>query len=94
MDYIYDINLFDWDKESNTFSVTAKSLYTNEHAEAHPNQRRQFYILNQRTGDRRRFRLSDVKDDSLTFMSEDGFIAVIKLTNYGRRPLHPLASCL
>ena len=79
MDYIYDINLFDWDKESNTFSVNAKSLYTNEHAQAHPNQRRQFYISNQRTGGRRRFRLTDVKDDSLTFKSEDDITAVIKL---------------
>jgi hypothetical protein len=94
MDYIYDINLFDWDKESNTFTVNNESLYTNEHAEAHPNQRRQFYILNQRTGDRRRFRLTDINEDNLIFKSEDGFIAVIKLTNNGRRPLHSLASCL
>lgn len=84
MDYTYDINLFDWDKESNTFSVKAKSLYTNEHAHSHPNQRRQFYILNQRTGDRRRFRLSDINEYNLIFKSEDGFIAVIKLTNNGR----------
>jgi hypothetical protein len=84
MEYTYDINLFDWDKESNTFSVTAKSLYTYEHAHSHPNQRRQFYILNKRTGDRRRFRLSNIYEDILIFKSEDNITAVIKLTNYGR----------
>ena len=84
MAYIYDINLFDWDKETNTFSVNNDSLFTAEHAQAHPNQRRQFYILNQKTGNSMRFRLSDVNEDSLIFKSEDDLTAVIKLNNYGR----------
>lgn len=77
MDYIYDISCFYWNKESRTFYADAWNLITqlpdgSIHLEAFPNDKRQFFIRNDRTGGFRRFTLINDTATHYTFESEDG----------------------
>lgn len=61
MKYEYDTGQFSWSKDKNTFYAEAWNLAAmlpdgSMHPEAFPNQKRQFYIVNPKTGNQRRFR--------------------------------------
>jgi len=75
MEYRYDINQFDWDKNSNQLSAHRSSLWNYDFAYAtipFINGRTQFFIDNPTTGGFRRFRFVYETDSSWYFKSEDG----------------------
>jgi len=85
MEYHYNIEQFNWNKDTNTFYAEAPHLECimpdgNIHPEAFPNQKGQFFIDNTKTGGFRRFRyLRDITGEiggigytEWLFESEDG----------------------
>ncbi len=85
MDYRYHIRQFVWNKDTNSFYGEAPHLESvmpdgNIHPEAFPNQKRQFFIDNPKTGGFRRFRyvrdiVGNIDGQTFTewlFQSEDG----------------------
>lgn len=74
---IYDIKRFRWSKEKNTFYQDAWNLYTDDHNQAFPSGRGQFFIRNYETGGFRRFRLVEDTLTDYIFESEDGIKCVI-----------------
>ena len=85
MDYRYHIRQFVWNKDTNSFYGEAPHLESvmpdgNIHPEAFPNQKRQFFIDNPKTGGFRRFRyvrdiVGNISGQNFTewlFQSEDG----------------------
>jgi hypothetical protein len=89
MEYRYDITQFHWNPKENTLYAEAGFLFFQMpdgsiHPEAFPNQRKQFWIHNPKTGGFRRFRFKNQLRNSLTdtsvdwvFESEDGIICKI-----------------
>lgn len=69
MEYHYNIEQFNWNKDTNTFYGEAPYLVCmmedgSIHSEAFPNQKTQFFIDNNRTNGFRRFRyLKDITGD-------------------------------
>jgi hypothetical protein len=85
MDYRYHIRQFVWNKDTNSFYAEAPHLESvmpdgNIHPEAFPNQKKQFFIDNPKTGGFRRFRyvrdiVGNIGEQTFTewlFQSEDG----------------------
>ena len=85
MDYRYHIRQFVWNKDTNSFYAEAPHLESimpdgNIHPEAFPNQKREFFIDNPKTGGFRRFRyvrdiVGNIDEQTFTewlFQSEDG----------------------
>ncbi len=85
MDYRYHIRQFVWNKDTNSFYGEAPHLESvmpdgNIHPEAFPNQKKQFFIDNPKTGGFRRFRyvrdiVGNIDGHTFTewlFQSEDG----------------------
>lgn len=67
MEFKYDINQFNWNKDTNTFGADAWDLVAHMadgsiHPEAFPNMKKQFFIHNYKTNGFRRFRF--VKEES------------------------------
>lgn len=82
-DIIYDINDFIWCTDHQCFVGVSENLFTHYHNHSFPNGRKQFYILNSKTGGFRRFRLEQefIENDQLvyTFTSEDGIICYVNI---------------
>jgi hypothetical protein len=61
MEFRYDINQFNWNKDTNSFYADAWNLVAlmpdgNIHLEAFPNMKKEFFIHNYKTNGFRRFR--------------------------------------
>lgn len=61
MEFRYDINQFNWNKDTNSFYADAWNLVAlmpdgNIHPEAFPNMKKEFFIHNYKTNGFRRFR--------------------------------------
>jgi hypothetical protein len=90
MEYRYDITQFHWNPKENILYAEAGFLFFQMpdgsiHPEAFPNQRKQFWIHNPKTGGFRRFRFKNQLRNPLTdtsvdwvFESEDGIVCKIK----------------
>ena len=85
MEYHYNIEQFNWNKDINTFYAEAAHLVCmmrdgSIHPEAFPNQKTQFFIDNNRTNEFRRFRylrditgeIGGIRFTEWVFESEDG----------------------
>jgi len=85
MEYHYNIEQFNWNKDINTFYAEAVHLVSmmgdgSIHPEAFPNQKGQFFIDNNRTNEFRRFRfikaitseIGGIRYTEWVFQSEDG----------------------
>jgi hypothetical protein len=85
MEYHYNIEQFNWNKDINTFYAEAAHLVCmmgdgSIHPEAFPNQKGQFFIDNNRTNEFRRFRfikaitseIGGIRYTEWVFQSEDG----------------------
>jgi hypothetical protein len=75
MEFKYDINQFNWNKETNTFYADAWDLVAympdgSIHPEAFPNMKEQFFIHNYKTNGFRRFRF--VKEER-SVIDENGY---------------------
>jgi hypothetical protein len=77
-EYTYDISLFVYSKEDNSFYADGWDLFTlDNHHSSFPNDKEQFFIVNGRTGNRRRFRFAKQTPDHYLFESEDSIRCVI-----------------
>jgi len=92
MEYHYNIEQFNWNKDTNTFYGEAPHLVCmmgdgSIYPEAFPNQKGQFFIDNTRTGGFRRFRyvknitgdIGGIEFVEWLFQSEDGIECRISL---------------
>lgn len=73
----YDIHQFIWSKENNSFYADGWDLHTYGYHQSFPNDKEQFFILNPKTNNSRRFRFSKQTDSHYLFLSEDGIRCVI-----------------
>lgn len=72
MEYRYDIEQFEWNPITKEFSGYMEDLHYSQFIEPWPNQAKQFFIVNHRTRDFRRFRLIRDNNIEYVFESEDG----------------------
>jgi hypothetical protein len=83
MEYRYDVGQFIWDKETNSFYAEAPHLECllpdgNIHPEAFPNQKKQFFIDNWKTGGFRRFRfISEIVSDVVDLDNDIHYSVII-----------------
>ena len=77
-EFWYDIQQFGWNKEEKVFY--ADSNYLNHYGclVQFPNQGRQFFIINKKTDNFRRFRLKYDLQERWVFESEDNIKCVVK----------------
>ena len=78
----YPIQFFTWVKEENTFYGHSHELWHPDYAYNFPNDKKQFYIVNQKTGGFRRFRFVKEVESTETwveylFESEDGIKCMV-----------------
>jgi hypothetical protein len=68
----YDIHQWEWDSKHEVFTGEAKKLYSHQCGVPFPNGRKQFRILNPKTGGFRRFRWIGELEGEWWYESEDG----------------------
>lgn len=82
MNVTYLVEDLTWNAETQMFSAEARDLWAREDFKfPFPNGRKQFYVVNTRTGGCRRFRLLLVLKNDLLFVSEDDILCMIRNVN-------------
>jgi hypothetical protein len=87
MEYRYEIEDFNWNKETNTFYADAWNLMCqlpdgSIHPEVFPNGKKEFYIHNNSTGGFRRFRFLKESTEKFTPMDSDGNYFEFELSSW------------
>lgn len=77
-EFWYNIEEFKWSKDENQFQAEAVNLRYPGYMMGFPNQGQQFFIINRKSCNFRRFRLKNETPDNWLFESEDTIQCLIK----------------